>query len=360
MNAFWRRLVASLLLSSMAALALWGCKPVPSAEGQQAGGVPDSYLFCFWNVENFFDDRADARLGPGDREYDAWFAANGNILKLKLERLTEALLKLNGGRGPDILALAEVESLRAAQLLQEALNDKLGDTSAHYTNVLMKEVNGGRHIAPAILTRLPVVRDKTRSHGRRQRILEGHIVVGGHDLVVIASHWTSRLQKDGARGRANYGDAIYGAYRAMHKSNPGVDFLVCGDFNDTPQDPSVTQHLHAVADIQAVLRATDPPLLFNLFADKDPREGFGTHYYNKWLIFDQIAVSPGLVDNVGWSCVPDSVQTVNSLYRPGDRLKRPWRFGGERDRGPRGYSDHFPVTVRLKVHNGSEGLRAER
>jgi hypothetical protein len=44
------------------------------------------------------------------------------------------------------------------------------------------------------------------------------------------------------------------------------------------------------------------------------------------------------------------VHTVNTLHKPDDRKKRPWRFGSEHDKGPRGYSDHFPVTVRLKVN----------
>jgi hypothetical protein len=60
-------------------------------------------------------------------------------------------------------------------------------------------------------------------------------------------------------------------------------------------------------------------------------------------------VSPGLLDDHGWSCDPESAEVVNSLVRPGDRQRRPWRFGSERDQFPRGYSDHFPVTVRLKV-----------
>ena len=328
-------------------LVLAGCKPTGTAQGQPPSAA-EGYLFCFWNVENFFDDRKDGRKGPGDKEYDGWFADNPQILKHKLTKLTDALLKLNGGKGPDILALAEVESLRAAELLQQALNERLPDPSLHYQNVLMKEVAGGRHIATAIITRLPAVKNRTRSHGRRQRILEGHIQVDGHDLVVFASHWTSRLNQGSERGRASYADAIYGAYRAMHKSNPGVDVLICGDFNDTPQDESVTRHLHATGDVKAVLHASDPPALLDLFADKDPSAGFGTHYFRKWLIFDHIVVSPGLLDQAGWSCEPDSVQTINTLFRPGDRQRRPWRFGGEREQGIRGYSDHFPVTVRLK------------
>jgi endonuclease/exonuclease/phosphatase family metal-dependent hydrolase len=330
-----------------------GCKPTGVAQGQPPSAA-DGYLFCFWNVENLFDDRKDDRKGPGDKEYDRWFADNPQILKLRLAKLTDAVLKLNGGKGPDILAVAEVESLRAAELLQQALNDRLPDHSLHYKNLLMKDVAGGRHIATAIITRLPAVKNRTRLHGRRQRILESHIVVDGHDLVVFASHWTSRLNQGSERGRASYGDAIYGAYRAMHKSNPAVDVLICGDFNDTPQDESVTRHLHATGDTKAVLHASDPPLLLDLFADKDPSAGFGTHYFRKWLIFDHIVVSPGLLDREGWNCDPESVHTMNTLSRQGDRQHRPWRFGGERDRGEHGYSDHFPVTVRLRVQPRDE------
>lgn len=337
-----------LLPTIILATGLSGCDKAAPAAKVAINSPTGGYLFCFWNLENFFDDHFDGRKGPGDKEYDGWFAKNPAILKLKLAKLSEALLKLNDGKGPDILAMAEVESQRAGELLQNALNEKLADPSLHYTTLLMKEISAGRHIAPAILTRLPAVKNKTRIHGKRQRILEGHIMVESRELIVIASHWTSRIRQGSERGRTDYGNAIYGAVRAMIKSNPAVDVLVCGDFNDTPQDDSVVRHLHAVGDAQSVLRGSDPPLLYNLMADKNP-SSYGTHYFSKWLIFDQLVVSPGMLDAAGWSCDPASVQTINTLTRPGDRLHRPWRFGGERERGERGYSDHFPVTVRLQV-----------
>jgi hypothetical protein len=85
-------------------------------------------------------------------------------------------------------------------------------------------------------------------------------------------------------------------------------------------------------------------------AGKDANGDFGTHYYNrKWYIFDQIVVSPGLLNGGGWRCDPDSVQTVNSLVRPGDPKGVPWGFGSENEKGARGYSDHFPVIVELSV-----------
>jgi endonuclease/exonuclease/phosphatase family metal-dependent hydrolase len=325
---------------------LFGC-----VEGQQvaASGMPRDYLFCFWNVENLFDDHLDGRENKGDKEFDTWFARDPAALQLKLNHLSDALIRLNGGRGPDILAVVEVETRRAAELLTEALNRRLDNPDLAYKHVLMKDVNGGRHISPAIITRLPVRGDRTRLHGSRLRILEGHVDVDGHDLVVLASHWTARVTDEDGSHRAKYGDQLYGVFRAMATNNPAVDLLICGDFNDPPDAPSVVDHLHATAD-RRFLTAGGAPRLLDLFGDKDAQAGFGTHYYRKWYIFDQIVVSPGLLDREGWSCDPDSAQTVNRLVRAGDRHHHPWRFGGEHDRGERGYSDHFPVTVRLSVN----------
>jgi endonuclease/exonuclease/phosphatase family metal-dependent hydrolase len=349
-NLWARRL--PFLISLLAALGLAGCTqpsgqaPAPGATPADPGG-PAKYLFCFWNVENFFDDKFDDRKGPGDRVYDPWFANYPNILRLKLKRLTDALLDLNDGKGPDILAIVEVESIRAAELLQDALNAGLQDKNLHYQHVLMKEVSVGRHIAPAILTRLHVERARTRLLDKRLRILEGHVRVNGHPLVVIASHWSSRLKKEGEHGREHYAEAIYGRVRAMYEANPKVDVLICGDFNDTPEDPAVTEALHATGQVEQVLRSRDGLRLLNLMAGKDPKR-FGTHYYRHWLIFDQLVVTPGMLDDRGWSCVPDSVRTVNTLYNPKDRQRRPWKFGSP-STPTHGYSDHFPVTVELKV-----------
>jgi endonuclease/exonuclease/phosphatase family metal-dependent hydrolase len=317
--------------------------PVPVAD---TPGSPGDYLLCFWNVENLFDDIEDRRLAV-DRTYDSWFARDAAARTLKYNRLSDALVKMNDGRGPDILACVEVESVRAAELLRDALNERIPDKTIHYRTVLMKEVSGGRHIAPAIITRLPARTDETRLLGSQLRILEGHIDVNGYDLTVLATHWTSHVSDEQGGRRNRYADIIYREYRDLAARNPSVDLLVCGDFNDTPDSPSVTDRLHATGDLAAAIRNQS---LFNLMTGKNPNR-FGTHYFHgKMLIYDQIVVSPGMFDSFGWSCDPDSVTTINSLSRPGSRVRSPWRFGNENDDSfSRGYSDHFPVTVRLKV-----------
>src|SRR5215468_5916848 len=82
------------------------------ASARQAKAKP--ILFCFWNVENFFDDKPNPKLEKADRTFDDFFAKNRKMLELKLQRLTQVLLgkSMNGGNGPDVIALAEVESLR--------------------------------------------------------------------------------------------------------------------------------------------------------------------------------------------------------------------------------------------------------
>jgi hypothetical protein len=98
----------------------------------------------------------------------------------------------------------------------------------------------------------------------------------------------------------------------------------------------------------------DGPFLLDLMARDEligKKPAKGTHFYHgTWSTFDQICVSPGLLDKEGWSCDPATMRVVNDLTA--DRRGHPHRFGDKNDPirlEDRGYSDHFPVTVRLTV-----------
>ncbi len=317
-------------------------------------------LLCHWNLENLFDDQDDPRQGP-DEEYDNWMARDGAARQWKYQRLAEALLRLNGGRGPDIIVGNEVESRRAAELLRDALNARLPEGATPYQYLAMEELkNAGRHIAPCIISRLPV--RPPRLLGRRLRILEAVLSAQGHELVVIAAHWTSQLSDKGDdpnRGRSAYATTIYERYCEWLRRDAAADVLICGDFNTTPDDPVLTERLHMTGDRAAVMAGPWPPQLLGLLSGRPP-EQYGTIYYrgpradgsSGPLIYDHIAVSAGLLDTRGWSCLPESVRVPTAgLIRPGSRTRQPWRFGSPKDDAlGRGYSDHFPVTVVLRVH----------
>jgi endonuclease/exonuclease/phosphatase family metal-dependent hydrolase len=311
------------------------------------------YLLCFWNVENFFDDKVDGWDDP-DKAYDEWFASDPRALELKLENLCKVLLLMNGGKGPDVLGIAELESTRRAiELLRDALNSRLKDPELHYKYIALEENRVGRYISTALLSRVPIVDSKTRKLDGRMRTVEAHLQANGHELVVIVSHWTSRATDQEGGQRAKYANKIYDRYKELvSKAGDSLDFLACGDFNDNPDDPSLTEHLHATADLNASAGG-GPPLLFNLLAGQY-KQGKGTHYYGRnAFVFDHIVVSPGLLrDPAGWSCDPASAEIFTDSMA--DRRGRPHRFGNRKDEGVRGYADHFPVTVRLKVEGVAE------
>lgn len=311
------------------------------------------FQFCFWNLEDLFDDVDDPR-NDIDNPTDDAFAQNHRLRNLKLDRLSSALLEMNDGRGPDIIACCEVETERAARLLQSALNQKLEDPVLHYSAVEMINLNAGRHIAPCLITRLPVNSAVTRMHGRLQRILETEIEVNGYPLRIITSHWTSKVSQpednvDIRRGRGSYAHQIRQRFEELAADRPDYDFIACGDFNDTP-DSQVIRKVLGAQPLPNML--PNFPELFNLLADKSPKQ-FGTlTYRNEPFIFDQICVSTGMLDRSGWWCQPKTVEVfTKNLARPGP-VREPWRFGKADQEIPdrqRGYSDHFPVTVELRV-----------
>ncbi|HKB06039.1 MAG TPA: endonuclease/exonuclease/phosphatase family protein [Gemmataceae bacterium] len=318
-------------------------------------GEPATFLFCSWNVENLFDDEDD----PNFRDtHEDWLGSDPAAFRQKVDHLADGLLKMNGGVGPDIACLVEVESERAVSALKDAVNAKLeaaGHSERKFEHALFKKDYTGRRIAPAILTRVGVEADRTRKLGksRNGRILEGHLHHNGHELVVIVAHWTSRVtdkEGDGSR-RVDYAEDCYGRVKAILHENPDADVIVCGDFNDEFTDRSIQQVLHASASADEVRNSVGEPRLLDLFANwsGDPP---GTIYgRGKWSVFDHICVTRGVLDDRGWSCDPGSatIFAPEAFRRKRGARFEPFEFGSRNDKGPRGYSDHFPVTVQLNV-----------
>ncbi|VTR98592.1 endonuclease/exonuclease/phosphatase family protein [Tuwongella immobilis] len=320
----------------------------PPARPLQAG----EYFFAFWNVENLYDDQDDPKLQD---EMDDWYPTDPAAWKLKLDRLAEAILAMNQNRGPDILAMVEVESERALEALQTTINARLkanGRDELAYPYRLFREDNTGRRFAPAILSRVPVDNNRTRKVGgnRNGRMLVGRLEANGHELIVFPAHWTSRVSdKDGSR-RMSYAESMYGEYREMVTANRNVDVLLCGDWNDDFTDPSIQQGLHGV-DSAEKLRAPGDLRTWVLTSRFDVAKEGTLAYRNKWNVFDHLAVSPGMLDSVGWSVLPESVAIFHTPEMRKGRLGEPRPFGDAKTRPEeRGYSDHFPVTVILKLN----------
>ena len=193
----------------------WPCLSLPhepahrSAEAENS--TTQSYLFCFWNVENLFDDRDDGRTGPGDKEYDDWFADDPEVLKLKLDHLTEALLRLNDGNGPDILAWRRSRARGPPNCCSRRSTRGSTDPALHYQHVSMKDAE-----------RRPAHRPGHPHAAARERGQAPGCTASGSASSKATSSSTAtiwwswprtgpRAHRQGRRGAArDYADQIYG------------------------------------------------------------------------------------------------------------------------------------------------------
>ena len=89
--------------------------------------------------------------------------------------------------------------------------------------------------------------------------------------------------------------------------------------------------LNVTGDAALVTPDVDPPRLFGVLSGKSPSE-FGTYFYDRPLIYDHVAVSPGLLDAVAGAMYPIRYRCrLTGLIRSGSIGRRPWRFGSRDD-----------------------------
>jgi endonuclease/exonuclease/phosphatase family metal-dependent hydrolase len=324
--------------------------------------MPTTYRIAFWNLENLFDVEGSPRrteklsraLGTSIK---GWTQA---LLNRKVSQLAGIIRQMNGGSGPDILGIAEVENLFVVDLLRQALIP-LG---RNY-KLIHHDMQDGRGIDVAFLYdadkfRVPEpLSENVFSHFVMKRtatrdILQVHFQTVAHDrlLVLMGNHWPSRKGDE----------AVSSAYRAMAAETMAyfhqrileirgklTPVLAMGDFNDEPFDNSLVDYALALRNIKQVLKGSNPNfynLMWPLMG-----QGAGTHYFDGPIVFDQILVNKGLLAKGALlRALPESVEIVRfpEMTKKGDYAE-PIPFGGMgKPVNQNGFSDHFPVQVTLE------------
>jgi endonuclease/exonuclease/phosphatase family metal-dependent hydrolase len=190
-----------------------------------------------WNVENLFD-RFDDPYRDDQRTKPAYAS------DARLGRLAAILTELDA----DVVCLQEVEN----RPLLEAFNrEHLGPLGYE---VVLLEGNDGRGIDVAVLSRLPVGAVTSYRHlrfedaeGKPQRFRRDllRVRIGGPlaaDVYVV--HLKSQHGGDPADvARASEARAAAEVIAAELARDPGYRALIAGDFNDTPDSPTLKELL---------------------------------------------------------------------------------------------------------------------
>ena len=286
-------------------------------------------IFC-WNIENFFDSRddpatADEAFTPGGEMH--WTRRKMEAKRNLIAKTIIASSECFGGRMPCLIGLCEVEN-------RAVLNSLLEDTplaKCRY-RALHRDSPDPRGIDVALLydparVRLLDFEFITIAEFATREILYAKVALP--DTVhIFVNHWPSKYSgaKASEARRQAVCTALLHKLDSLHRSDSAAAVLMMGDFNATPNEPSV-------------MRLTTEGGLKNI----TPKKGGTIRFKGKWEMIDQMLASPSAAQSIGPA----------EVFRPAFLLEDDKSFMGEKPRrthiGPRynaGASDHLPIIAR--------------
>ncbi len=324
------------------------------------GGIPDVTIMTF-NVQNLFDnvddaDKDDKAYLPVEAKQDdahireckeievaSWRDECLNLdwsdaaIDFKLQVLAETIRQINDGRGPDIIALQEVEN---AAILDRLSTEYLADSA--YLPAVLIEGQDLRGIDVAFLSRLPLAGPaklhalRFAEHPEREKDTRGVLeatfeLPDGSLLTGFSVHFPAPFHPTEMR------IAAYQHLAELRRRLPDENYaFAAGDFNTTSGEDSQQGMLE---------RFVNPfwTAVHRIACD----ECKGTHYYardDSWSFLDMILWSPRRNAGPGWEVDPGSVRIANRNPAQVTEDGTPARFRlAERS----GVSDHWPLAVTL-------------
>ena len=327
---------------------------VPNVSAQKKYAV---YGIGFYNLENLFDIQHD----EGKIDYD--FLPDGSYkwdeLKYnhKLHNMARALSDMGTDMLPigcSVIGVSEVENSHALDDLvaQPELAER-GYKYVHVEGPDRRGVDCALLYNPSLFTvrdvkLVPYVQELAADSAYFTR---GFLTVTGtlaeENVAFIVCHWPSRAS--GSFYRESGGRQVKVVKDSLMRVDPTMKVMVMGDMNDDPQNRSMAVELSAKPNIKDVTDAD----MFNPWW-KVLDSGTGTlSYQGSWNLFDQIVLSPNLLDREGRRDFSGLTYYKCQIQRRDYLLQNEGKYKGSPKRTTAGgvwldgYSDHLPVVVYL-------------
>ena len=326
----------------------------PNASAQKKFAV---YGIGFYNLENLFDTCHD--VGKNDYEYLPDGANKWNKLKYehKLHNMAYALADMGTDMLPigcALIGVSEVEnSVALSDLVAQPELAARGFKFVHIEGPDRRGVDCAMLYNPSLFTvsdvkLVPYVPELEADSTFKTR---GFLTVTGYladePVGVIVCHWPSRFS--GSFYRECAGRQVKVVKDSLLRANPNMKVMVMGDMNDDPQNRSMSVELGAKRKIKDVGDGD----MFNPWWEVLDK-GKGTLAYNgSWNLFDQIVLSPNLLDRKGHKDYTGLTYLKCQVQRFSYLLQSEGKYKGSPKRTTAsgvwldGYSDHLPVVVYL-------------
>lgn len=304
-------------------------------------------LFSFYNVENLFlpDPTPIHKLDPTKSGLRGWDDKRYRNKLLKIAHVFQ-LMKEENGVLPFMIGLSEISGRKVLEDLVELepFNSEYG--IIHYNSMdernvdvaLLYDKNKVEVIDSETITFFFEIIDKnTENYDTTRDVLYSKVKYKREIINVFIAHLPSKREKDiNKPKRAFILNEVRG--RILNIINEKEHVILCGDFNENPDDENIVKILYDNANEK---------VLENPFQQLFSTRNYSTFHYKSGLLFDQIILSKSLFDNVGLSFQEAEVFNSEKIRsRNRNFEERPFRtYAGTRYLG--GYSDHFPVFVKF-------------
>ncbi len=325
-------------------------------------------MVATYNVENLFSTMGHRRGKDASWQPHGAYHWTEARLANKIANVGRALAATNGGRGPDVVGLVEIED---ESLLERLRAEGLAGLGYHTA----LHADWGHGLGTALLSRLPLASPPARHQPdpNVRGVLEVTLSAHGSPLSVLVNHWPSRGGGDAsAAQRRAQGQLVRNIVRERLAADPARAVVVLGDFNAEPNEDAMREAgLLATADPEAARSGN--ALLYNAMAAVAAQAAgkrvtsldeitalrgqmgtlLATHERpatGELTMFDQILVSPGLLGGSLLELIFGATQIVREGFLL-DRAGKPRRTLVSRDRAEidsGGTSDHLPVVTRLR------------
>lgn len=274
-------------------------------------------------------------------------------LKMKQKNLSKVIEHMNGGKGPDILGLQEVENLTLLQELVDSISLERKYKIVHYEsadtrgidNALLYDAKVFKYIKSEPIIIILDENEVTRD------ILFCRLNFEDNNLDFYVNHWPSRREGLKKTEKKRIKAATSLVEHISSNSEVGQDnIIIMGDFNDLPSNISLEKIIKAV-NFDCKKTNSDSIEFYNLSYDKF-QQGEGTYWYrDNWNMLDQIIISNALSDNEGIDYLCESFEII----KPDFILQKEGKYkgtsmptyGGRKYLG--GYSDHFAIGSKFVI-----------
>lgn len=332
-----------------------------NVKSQETADSKKKYLVSaigFYNLENLHDTILDLdphKIMQDDYTPDGDKKWSSEKYHHKLNNLSKVIADMASDVIPEGVAILGVAEVENKKVLDDLVKDEQIASRnyqvVHYDSPDRRGIDVGLIYNPTYFTvqssktfELKMAGDST-FFTRDQLLVSG--LLNGELIHVIVAHWPSRSggEKRSAPKRsaaAQLGRAIIDSL-LNHDTNAKIIYM--GDLNDDPTNVSVKK----------IINTVDKPELIKeklMYNPMEPfyKKGIGTlAYRDTWNLFDQLIVSPALVDKDYAAYKFYNAKVFNKSYlkqTSGQYAGYPFRtHAGGAYTG--GYSDHFPVYLFL-------------